>query len=219
MFAKARRILYQTFHPVVGEVWQLHHVADNGLDEYTIAPKKLESLITEYRGKGYEFIAIEDILKPRKNKFVAVTLDDGYEDNYSVARPIFERLNVPYCIFVASDYVFDEEKRARKDGMTPEQLLEIAESPLCTIGAHTKSHCHLNQLSKEEQRKDILGGKTILESFLGGKVNFFAYPYGDYNNDSISILVDSDFQYGFAAWGGPIRDEKYHSFEFPRILK
>lgn len=219
MFAKARRILYQTFHPVVGEVWQLHHVADNGLDEYTIAPKKLESLITEYRGKGYEFIAIEDILKPRKKKFVAVTLDDGYEDNFSIAKPLFERLNIPYCIFVASDHVFDEEKRARKGGMTPEQLREIAESPLCTIGAHTKGHCHLNQLSKNEQQEEIIGGKNILESFLGKKVDSFAYPYGDFNTDSLSILADEGFQMGFAAWGGPIRKGDYNDFELPRILK
>lgn len=219
MFAKARRILHQLFHPVAGEVWQLHHVADNGRDEYTIAPEKLEAMIAEYRGKGYEFIDIKDILNPHKKKFVAVTLDDGYEDNYSIAKPLFERLNVPYCIFVASDYIFDEEKRDQKGGMTPEQLLEMAKSPLCTIGAHTKSHCHLNQLSKEEQREEIIEGKNALESFLTQKIEYFAYPYGDYNADSLSILADGGFQYGFAAWGGPIRDEKYHSFEFPRILK
>lgn len=217
MFSKVRRSIYEFLHPVLGEVWQLHHVADNGRDEYTIAPEKLESMIAEYRGKGYEFIAVEDMLNPRKKKFVAVTLDDGYEDNYSIATPLFERLNVPFCIFVASDHVFDEEKRARKGGMTPEQLLEMVKSPLCTIGAHTKSHCHLNQLSKEKQREEIIGGKTILESFLGGKVNFFAYPYGDYNNDSLSILIDGEFQYGFAAWGGPIRTLK-PSFVLPRIL-
>ena len=219
MFAKARRILHQLFHPVVGEVWQLHHVADNGRDEYTIAPEKLEAMIAEYRGKGYEFIDIKDILNPHKKKFVAVTLDDGYEDNYSIAKPLFERLNVPCCIFVASDYVFDEEKRARKGGMTQDQLREMAKSPLCTIGAHTKSHCHLNQLSKNEQQEEIIGGKNILESFLGEKVDSFAYPYGDFNTDSLSILADEGFQMGFAAWGGPIRKGDYNDFELPRILK
>ena len=219
MFAKAKRIIYQLFHPIVGEVWQLHHVADNGRDEYTIAPEKLEAMIVEYREKGYEFITVEDILKPHKKKFVAVTLDDGYEDNYNIAKPLFERLNIPYCIFVVSDYVFDEDRRARKDGMTPEELLEIARSPLCTIGAHTKSHCHLNQLSREEQREEIMGGKGILESFIGEKVEFFAYPYGDYNNDSLSILTNGSFQFGFAAWGGGIRKGLFLKYEVPRILK
>lgn len=219
MLRKLRRIYHNFRHPVVGEVWQLHHVADNRLDEFTIAPEKLEAMIAEYLGKGYEFIAIADIMKPHKKKFIAITLDDGYEDNYSVAKPIFERLNVPYCIFVTSDYVFDEGKRAQKGGMTPEQLQEIAATPLCTIGAHTKSHCHLNRLSKEEQHKEIMEGKNILESFLGKKVNYFAHPYGDYNSNSLSILADGGFQFGFAAWGGPIRDETYNSFELPRILK
>ena len=35
----------------------------------------------------------------------AVTLDDGYEDNFSVAAPILRRLGVPATFFVVSDYV------------------------------------------------------------------------------------------------------------------
>lgn len=219
MFAKARRILHQLFHPVVGEVWQLHHVADNGRDEYTIAPKKLEAMIVEYREKGYEFIAIEDILKPRKKKFVAVTLDDGYEDNFSIAKPLFERLNIPYCIFVASDHVFDEEKRARKGGMTPEQLREIAESPLCTIGAHTKTHRHLNALDIVAQRAEIILSKRILEMFIGKPIDNFAYPYGDYDERTLEIVREAGFHYAFAAWGGGVRRGHKGYLYIPRILK
>ena len=35
----------------------------------------------------------------------AVTLDDGYEDNYRVAAPILHRLGIPATFFVVSDYV------------------------------------------------------------------------------------------------------------------
>ena len=35
----------------------------------------------------------------------AVTLDDGYEDNYLVAAPILKKLGIPATFFVVSDYV------------------------------------------------------------------------------------------------------------------
>ena len=35
----------------------------------------------------------------------AVTLDDGYEDNYSVAAPILKQLGIPATFYVVSDYV------------------------------------------------------------------------------------------------------------------
>lgn len=35
----------------------------------------------------------------------AVTLDDGYEDNYRVAAPILKRLGIPATFYVVSDYI------------------------------------------------------------------------------------------------------------------
>lgn len=40
----------------------------------------------------------------------AVTLDDGYEDNFLVAAPILRRLGVPATFFVVSDYVGSDRR-------------------------------------------------------------------------------------------------------------
>lgn len=48
----------------------------------------------------------EVLLEGDKNKQrFAVTFDDGYEDNYTVAAPILKRLRVPAAFYVVSDYV------------------------------------------------------------------------------------------------------------------
>ena len=221
MFRKLKRWHYNLTHPVIGEVWQLHHVTDFvnpdlSLRDYEISPSKLEQLILKYRRKGYEFISVESIGKPRAHKFVAVTLDDGYEDNFSVALPLFRKYDIPFCIFVAVDYVFNDEVRARHGGMTPQQLSEISTDPLCTIGAHTVSHCRLSFLSLQEQRREMEESKRRLESFLGKPVTTFAYPYGDYSSETAN-LASGIFEMAFAAWGGGVRIG-FGVFNVPRII-
>ena len=43
----------------------------------------------------------KDIHKP----FVCFTMDDGYLDNYTKALPVFERYQVPFAIFVSTDFI------------------------------------------------------------------------------------------------------------------
>ena len=47
-------------------------------------------------------------IKPNR-PFVAFTIDDGYLDNYTEALPVFEKFEVPFAIFVATDFI---DKRA-----------------------------------------------------------------------------------------------------------
>lgn len=62
-------------------------------------------------------------------------------------------------------YVSWDELRAMADGGVE-------------IGAHTCSHSWLAALSADEQRREILGSKQVLEEKLGRAVTSFAYPYG-----------------------------------------
>lgn len=56
--------------------------------------------------KHFAPIKSSQALEPSSNHLrFAVTLDDGYEDNYLVAAPILRRLGVSATFFVVSDYV------------------------------------------------------------------------------------------------------------------
>jgi peptidoglycan/xylan/chitin deacetylase (PgdA/CDA1 family) len=41
-------------------------------------------------------------------KPMAITIDDGYLDNYTIAYPVLEKWKVPATVFIATDFV---EKR------------------------------------------------------------------------------------------------------------
>ena len=68
----------------------------------------LDDLIKELLRCGYEIISLNDIishLRPRSKRFVAITFDDGYRDNFDLALPIFQRYGVPFTIFITSGMV------------------------------------------------------------------------------------------------------------------
>ncbi|AEB13866.1 polysaccharide deacetylase family protein [Treponema succinifaciens] len=96
-----------------GYVLMLHRVSEiesNGIfmnENMKVSPKFLEEFILKYKEK-YDFISsteINDRLKNKsKKKFIVFTMDDGYLDNYTTAFPIFKKYNVPFTVFVASDF-------------------------------------------------------------------------------------------------------------------
>lgn len=99
----------------IGYIFMLHRVAQinkNGLkpNEYMkVDPVSLDFLISKLKAKHkFDFIRMEDVpnrIKTGTNTpFVVFTMDDGYRDNYTQALPIFKKHNVPFTIFVTTNF-------------------------------------------------------------------------------------------------------------------
>lgn len=231
-----RKYWYKWTHPVICEVRTLHRVTEKHsknpeLRRYEVNPSVLESLILEYRQKGYHFISIDDAVKLIQkhyrfpyfyHKNVVFTLDDGYADNYEYAYPIFKKYSVPFCIYVCKQYVTGEKPAGDGENykmLSIEQLKLISKDSLCTIGCHTLSHPHLAGLSYEAQKREIEESKKWLEEELGFSIQHFAYPYGDYNKDTISIVKQVEFASAVSVIKRKVRANEYNSYlyKIPRI--
>jgi peptidoglycan/xylan/chitin deacetylase (PgdA/CDA1 family) len=77
--------------------------------------------------------------------------------------------------------------------MNAQELVEIAVSGLIEIGAHTVSHPLLPAHSSCVQRREILNGKSRLESILGLSIDAFAYPFGEYDQASLDSVREAGF--------------------------
>lgn len=92
-------------------ILQYHRVADLKMDSQLLAvsPEHFYEQM-QYLKDNYQIVSLNDLkraidsrrLNPRN---VAVTFDDGYEDNYQNARPVLEQWQIPATIFVVTSYI------------------------------------------------------------------------------------------------------------------
>jgi peptidoglycan/xylan/chitin deacetylase (PgdA/CDA1 family) len=87
---------------------------------------------------------------------------------------------------------------AEYEGMSGEQLAVFNKSALLECGAHTVNHPFLDQLTSAEQKQEIAGSKQRLTEMTGQPVRYFAYPKGDYNRDTVSLVKAVGFDAAFA---------------------
>lgn len=97
----------------LGYIFMLHRV-----DEYEeghlwcnehmkVTPDFLDSTIASLKEK-FDIIPLSEVpvrlQNKHKQKFIVFTMDDGYKDNYTKALPVFKKHNVPFTIFVTTDF-------------------------------------------------------------------------------------------------------------------
>ena len=210
-------------HPVVGQVWMLHRMEEQRSMQpeqwaLEMSPKWLELLIGDYRALGWQFVPIDAL--PEKGRWICLTFDDGYRDNYTLAYPILKRLNVPFCLYVTTGFIDNRQPMwwypDKQLGISAEELKTLDADPLCTIGAHTVSHPKLDLLSYEQQYKEIADSKQELERLLGHPVNHFSFPYGAHNENTLRICRSIGFKTIAQSWGDLIRQGE-HPWPLPRI--
>lgn len=112
-----------------------------------------------------------------------------------------------------------QERQSRVDGfsalvddlpidlmMTKAQLRQLAESPLSTVGGHTRTHPILAALPDDVARDEIETGKRDLEEWLQREITLFAYPNGKLGRDYLRRHAQLTKEAGFIAavatdWG------------------
>jgi peptidoglycan/xylan/chitin deacetylase (PgdA/CDA1 family) len=115
---------------------------------------------------------------------LAITFDDGYRDNFENAVPVLEKFSLPATFFVVSQWIgtdivpwWDRERGVRHPWMTWDEVRWLHRKGF-DVGAHTRTHVDLGQVSEDEARAEIQGARLELERQLAAPVELFAYPYG-----------------------------------------
>ena len=105
---------------------------------------------------------------------IALTFDDGYQDNLSVAAPLLVELGIPFTVFVCTGAV-----AGRKAGfLSPEGVREIAALSGVRVGSHTVNHLRLTECDDRRLSEELVGSKAYLEDLLGSEVDLLSYPHG-----------------------------------------
>jgi peptidoglycan/xylan/chitin deacetylase (PgdA/CDA1 family) len=284
-----------------------HRVAVPEADIWDIAvsPANFEQQLQVLQQSGH-VIPLEDLAKGVKNNSlkrnsISITFDDGYIDNYQVAKPLLEKYGLPATFFITSgnvgqakefwwdelehlilftedlpaaisveiagtyiEYDLSEEAHLNKElrekhvywkacedapptlrgeifyklwelikPLTPaaqqeqlvklrtwakatgaarqdyisvseDQLLELSQQQLFTVGAHTKSHVALAFHPEQTQEQELLENRKFLAEVIGQEVSLLAYPYGNYNEDTVAIADMVNFAAAFTTEEKPV---------------
>lgn len=127
---------------------------------------------------------------------IAVTFDDGYEDNFVNALPVLAELEIPASIFVPSDLVgrLHDFGTGRPARVMSWNQLEQALTHGVSIESHSATHPDLRGRTADELRHEVMGSRSLLEQRLGLEVAFFCYPFGFHDDRARAAVRGARYQ-------------------------
>jgi len=131
---------------------------------------------------------------------IALTIDDG-DCGLKDAWLIFQQANIKPTLFLAFNLVGQNSYLNHYD------LNDLVGRGL-NVESHTLSHPHLSELKSERAEVEISLSKKKIQSLIGKTVDYFAYPYGkyqDYTNTNLEQVKKAGYQAAFTIEEGTIR--------------
>ncbi len=100
-----------------------------------------------------------------------------------------------------------------------EQIQQLSDDPLVTIGSHTVNHLPLNSLANERSAYEIVESKNIIEARTSKEVKHFCYPLGSYGPKEVDIMNGTNYKTATTIRMANIFPENFqHPFTLPRIM-
>lgn len=172
-----------------------------------VRPSEFETHLTVLDELGYEYLFAEEWRMTDKPS-VIITLDDGYEDNYTEMFPILKAHGAKATVFIVTDLI-------GTDGyMTREQIAEMSRSGLVSFQCHTAHHRDLSYQSADALHADFKESVGIIEGITGKPVKALAYPAGSYNDTVLAVAAEY-FSFAYTT-KAPAYTPSYTPYTIPR---
>ena len=276
-------LLYHRVFTPITDVWDLSVSPDHFAQHLNILKNK------------YQVISLPELIihhhkNTIKKKSVVITFDDGYSDNFSVAKPLLEDYQLPATFFICTDNIdtnrqfwwdelesiflqssylpqklpeklsnflsqsiddlehilkdtllrnhrkwrpfisdppsqrakaylivweklknlkkseqeewlhvirdwagFHENNEHANYSMSLTQLQSLKGNPYIQVGAHTVTHPALSEHDVEFQEHEVSASKNWLETQLAISIKSIAFPYGNYNDETLKVVEKLGF--------------------------
>ena len=170
----------------------------NGL---RVSPDLFEHQVRWLSENGWHFVTMSELVdQPSSDKVVAITFDDGFEDNYLNVFPVLKKYNAKatlYLVVDRHDRDWSVSKKSHHNSgelkneskLSDEQIREMLESGVFELGGHTITHANLASLNEAGKYNEIAASKEYLESLFSCQLSSFAYPFGIYDHQVDPLLV------------------------------
>ena len=171
-------------------------------DFLRVRPDRFRVQLDLLLGAGFEFVSAGQFAARAAGGtpppgLVALTFDDGMEDNHSVLLPLLREYGLPATVYVSTGLIGKPNPwiaaSAGARMMTADELRELAAAGV-EIGAHTVTHPDLSRLSYESCLREMSESRTELQRISGQTVSTFAYPFCKYGDAALRAASDAGFE-------------------------
>lgn len=179
-----------------------HSIRESPENSLMVTPERFDEEMIHLRNAGYYPLLFSDLRgwergRPLPKKPILITLDDGYEDNYTNAFPILWKTNMRATIFAVTDNM------GKPGRLTWDEMKEMERSRLIDIQSHSRTHPNLTQLTPEQKKNEIMGSRQVIRKYLGKEAIAFSYPYGFYDQSIVDEVRQAGYSFAVTTEPGP----------------
>jgi poly-beta-1,6-N-acetyl-D-glucosamine N-deacetylase len=168
---------------------------------FDVTKEEFEKQMKTIADAGGKTLTMDELYKhltdgdPVPQHSVVLTFDDNYQGVNDIAVPILRQYNFKATVFVHTGFVGNKTQgRPKMDWPT---LASLIKEGVMQVEDHTITHpTDITKLTEDQQRHELEDSKKDLETHLGIKVDYLAYPTG--NNDETTRRIAKELGYKMA---------------------
>ena len=138
--------------------------------------------------------------KSFSKRYILLTVDDAFKSFYENAWPVLKEKKIPFILFVNTREITSKHPNY----MSWDQIRELRDSGLVTIGGHSWSHEYFINMKLEEVKKDIQQSHDDYQKQLKQIPDLYAHTFGETSSDIIKIIRDFNYKIIFGQHSGVI---------------
>ncbi len=186
--------------------------------------------IAYLKKRKFQFYTVSELIGLYRNdgKFpaggIAVTFDDGWQDNYVNAFPILQKFGVKATIFLVTSCIGQTSAKVTPDGegarahLSKAQIIEMSQRGI-EFGSHSVNHKLFHEITPPEIEFEVKESKNQIESLLQKECSIFAYPAGFYTEFAKEAIEKVGYNAAFSTVYGANQTIDLYALNRVEILR
>ena len=183
-----------------------HRVGEGKYPSTNVSTEMFNEHLQIIESNGLKFIEPEQFKnqilegKSFSERYILLTVDDAFKSFYQNAWPVLKEKKIPFILFVNTREITSNHSNY----MTWDQIRELRDSGLVTIGGHSWSHEYFVNMKLEDVKQDIQKSHQDYQKQLKKIPDLYAHTFGETSSDIIKIIRDFNYKVIFGQHSGVI---------------
>ncbi len=165
--------------------------------DYEVVPSDFAAQMKALSDEGYKTILPDQLYNylafggPLPPKPVMITFDDTDEEQFTIGKKELDKYGFKGVFFVMTVSI------NRPHYLTAAQIKQLSDEGN-VVSSHTWDHHMVTKYTAADWVIQLDKPRKKLEAIIGKKIDYFAYPFGLWNDAAIARLKASGFKLAFA---------------------